>query len=106
MATPLLVGLTVAGLAYATRFTIRSISKLQTKTTKTTNKLIADLSPFSIKMTKSEAYDILELPITATKKEIRDKHRTLIHRNHPDKGGSQYLATKINQAKNVLTSDK
>jgi len=37
-----------------------------------------------------------------TAEQVREKHRLLIKRQHPDSGGSLYVATKINQAKDVL----
>lgn len=58
---------------------------------------------FGDKMTKKEALQILNLrESTLTQKKLKDTHRRIMILNHPDRGGSPYLATKINEAKSEL----
>lgn len=53
-------------------------------------------------ITVREAYDILGLEPGATKDDVTQAHRSLMMQFHPDKGGSNYLASKVNDAKKVL----
>jgi len=53
-------------------------------------------------MSEQEALAILGLEAGASKRKIISAHRGLMKKYHPDQGGSDYLATKINQAKDVL----
>jgi hypothetical protein len=55
-------------------------------------------------MSRDQAYEVLGLHPGATETEIREAHRKLLMANHPDKGGSTFIAAQINQAKDVLLS--
>jgi DnaJ-class molecular chaperone len=53
-------------------------------------------------MAKEEAYRILGLKAGASDEDIKAAYRRLMGQMHPDHGGSDYLAAKINQAKDML----
>jgi hypothetical protein len=53
-------------------------------------------------MNRREALSILGLPEDASDEDIVAAHRKLIQKLHPDRGGNDYLASKINQAKDFL----
>jgi hypothetical protein len=53
-------------------------------------------------MTPEEALSVLGLKNGATEDDIKSAHKRLMKEFHPDKGGSDYLAAKINAAKDAL----
>ncbi|SCU82674.1 LAME_0C02366g1_1 [Lachancea meyersii CBS 8951] len=58
---------------------------------------------FDPKMNVKEAMQILNVnEANLNRKKLKEVHRRIMLANHPDKGGSPYLATKINEAKDFL----
>jgi hypothetical protein len=53
-------------------------------------------------MTVDEAWQVLGLQPGANAAEIRAAHRRLMRGAHPDQGGSDWLAARINQARDIL----
>ena len=53
-------------------------------------------------MTHEEAYQILGLERGASTEDIVGAHRTLMKKLHPDLGGTNYLAARVNEAKDTL----
>ena len=58
--------------------------------------------PSSHGMSEDEARAVLGVASEATREEIVAAHRRLMQRVHPDRGGSDYLAAKLNAAKDLL----
>jgi hypothetical protein len=62
-----------------------------------------DTKPFDSQMSIKEAQEILGLKDNQiTKESIEDAHRHLMQKLHPDRGGNDYLAAKINHARDLL----
>ena len=64
------------------------------------------LGGFEPKMTRREASLILGVRESAEDKKILAAHKKLMMINHPDVGGSAFLSTKVNEAKEILMKGK
>lgn len=54
------------------------------------------------KMSRAEALDILGLEEGASEKQIEEAYKALILKNHPDQGGTDWLAARLNEARATL----
>lgn len=61
---------------------------------------------FEPNMTRREASLILGVSPNTNIDTIKQSHKRIMLLNHPDRGGSPYLATKINEAKGILEQNK
>lgn len=57
-------------------------------------------------MTRREASLILGVSSNSHSDKIKQAHKRIMLLNHPDKGGSPYMAAKINEAKDLLEKNK
>ena len=58
--------------------------------------------PHRASMTRAEALRVLGLPAVATASDVRAAWVRLMQSLHPDRGGSDWLAAQINQARDTL----
>lgn len=63
---------------------------------------ICEQGGFQAEMTKREAALILGLRESAAVDKVKDAHRKIMIANHPDSGGSSFIATKVNEAKEMM----
>jgi DnaJ homolog subfamily C member 19 len=61
---------------------------------------------FEAEMSSREACEILGIKPSSLPDEVKKRHRILMMNNHPDRGGSPYIAGKVNEAKEVLEGRK
>jgi hypothetical protein len=58
--------------------------------------------PGNGRMSRAEAAEMLGVELSASRDEIMAAHRRLIQRLHPDRGGTDYLASRLNEARDCL----
>ncbi|HAT07724.1 MAG TPA: hypothetical protein DCS39_00545 [Rhodobiaceae bacterium] len=60
------------------------------------------VQPTKQAMSRAEALDILGLKEGASEEEIEAAFKALIIKNHPDQGGTDWLAARLNEARDIL----
>ncbi|XP_035532414.1 dnaJ homolog subfamily C member 15 [Morone saxatilis] len=109
--TLIAVGLGVAAAGFAGRYAFQLWKPLGQVFSETVKKMPSSAfssyykGGFNQKMCKREASLILGISPTSTKTKVREAHRRIMVLNHPDKGGSPFLAAKINEAKDLLDKE-
>ena len=99
MTTPIIAGASVAALALTGRAAILSFEAWRKAPPRVRKSYDGGFEP---EMTKREAALILGVRESAAKDKVLAAHRKVMIANHPDAGGSDYIATKINEAKAKL----
>ncbi|KAJ8940025.1 hypothetical protein NQ314_010856 [Rhamnusium bicolor] len=109
----ILAGLGLAAAGFAGRYILRQIPNAS----KTFNEAMKNLPKFDTdsvanskyykggfdqKMNRREAALILGISPSANKQKVKDAFKKVMAVNHPDRGGSPYIASKINEAKDYL----
>ncbi|XP_059199075.1 dnaJ homolog subfamily C member 15 [Centropristis striata] len=109
--TLIAVGLGVAAAGFAGRYAFQLWKPLGQVFSETVRKMPSSAfssyykGGFEQTMSKREASLVLGISPASTKAKVREAHRRIMVLNHPDKGGSPYLAAKINEAKDILDKE-
>ncbi|KAL0281467.1 UNVERIFIED_CONTAM: hypothetical protein PYX00_002448 [Menopon gallinae] len=103
------VGLGLVAVGFAGRYITKSLPSVLNKmneAVKTLPKMDANSKyykgGFDSVMNKREAYLILGISPSSSKAKVKEAHRRIMLLNHPDRGGSPYIAAKINEAKDYI----
>ncbi|XP_030927965.1 mitochondrial import inner membrane translocase subunit TIM14-1-like [Quercus robur] len=101
MAVPFVAGLAVAAAAYAGRYGIVAWQAFKARPPRPKFRKFYD-GGFQSTMTRREAALILGVREGTPLDKVKEAHRRVMVANHPDAGGSHYLASKINEAKDMM----
>ncbi|XP_032681563.1 mitochondrial import inner membrane translocase subunit TIM14 isoform X2 [Odontomachus brunneus] len=110
MATAIAAGVGLAIVGFTGRYLLKRMPNLSQKMAETMKMLDSQSlanskyykGGFEPKMTKREASLILGVSPTAGKIKVKEQFKKVMSVNHPDRGGSPYIAAKINEAKDML----
>ncbi|KAJ9146559.1 hypothetical protein P3X46_028808 [Hevea brasiliensis] len=101
MVAPFIAGVAVAAAAYAGRYSIQAWQAFKARPPTARLRRFYD-GGFHPVMTKREAALILGVRESTSVDKVKEAHRRVMVANHPDAGGSHYLASKVNEAKDLL----
>ncbi|XP_001604394.2 mitochondrial import inner membrane translocase subunit TIM14 [Nasonia vitripennis] len=113
MTSAIVAGLGLAAVGFAGRYVLKQMPNLSSKMAeamknmpKLDSQSLANSKyykgGFEQKMTRREAALILGVSPAAPKTKVKEQFKKVMSANHPDRGGSPYIAAKINEAKDML----
>ncbi|CAA0820960.1 Mitochondrial import inner membrane translocase subunit TIM14-3 [Striga hermonthica] len=101
MTSPIVVGATIGTAALGARFLLTAWQAFKARPIVPRARRFYP-GGFERVMTRREAALILGVREHTVEDKIREAHRRVMVANHPDAGGSHYLASKVNEAKDIL----
>ncbi|EOA21826.1 hypothetical protein CARUB_v10002291mg [Capsella rubella] len=101
MTTPIIAGAAVAAAAYAGRYGILAWQAFKARPRVPRMRRFYE-GGFQASMTRREAALILGVRESVVAEKVKEAHRRVMVANHPDAGGSHYMASKINEAKEMM----
>ncbi|XVE96752.1 hypothetical protein REPUB_Repub02eG0249800 [Reevesia pubescens] len=99
MVAPLIAGIAVAAAACAGKYSLRAWQAFKARPPRMRRFYEGG---FQASMTRREAALILGVRESTPAEKIKEAHRRMMVANHPDAGGSHYLASKVNEAKDMM----
>ncbi|GAB2300564.1 hypothetical protein Dimus_034604 [Dionaea muscipula] len=98
---PLIAGVALAATALAGKYSIQAWQAFKARPPRPRIRRFYE-GGFQQQMTRREAALILGVRESAVEEKIKEAHRKVMIANHPDAGGSHYLASKVNEAKDMM----
>lgn len=109
-ALALAAGVSIAGVALGVRFAVPAYQRWQAMPKKSWKAPSSSAKSypglFDHQMTRKEAALILGVRQSAARDEISSRWKRLMALNHPDNGGSTFIASKVNEARDFLLSGR